>query len=89
MSIQVNTFENLFRLSKAVAEKVLKSAQLAVDQRGRFLLVLCGGKTPLEMYGLLAESPYVDELDWTKVHFFGVMNAVFHRNLPIATTIRL
>ena len=41
----------------------------AIDERGQFNVALAGGSTPIPLYEYLADQK-VDELDWSKVHFF-------------------
>ena len=37
---------------------------------GPFAIALAGGGTPRSLYALLAEPPFVDELPWSRMHFF-------------------
>ncbi len=41
-----------------------------LSKQERFTFVLSGGSTPKQLYSLLAESPYKESIDWTKIHFF-------------------
>jgi|HigsolmetaAR202D_1030399.scaffolds.fasta_scaffold00251_31 6-phosphogluconolactonase len=54
----------------AAAKRVLAAAQSAIAQRGRFSFVLSGGSTPGGLFELLAQAPYRDEIDWSKVYVF-------------------
>lgn len=56
-------------LAQAAATEFAQLAQEAVHQRGRFLVCLAGGSTPLETYRLLAEPPYLTELPWEQMIF--------------------
>ena len=62
--------DNLELLSRAAAELFIEDSKQAVSQRGRFLVALSGGSTPMELYKLLAQSPYREQVDWTRVHVF-------------------
>ncbi|MBN2886361.1 MAG: 6-phosphogluconolactonase [Chromatiaceae bacterium] len=53
-------------LIRAAAAYLLGAARAAIEARGRFLLVLAGGRTPLALYQTLAEH----QADWTRWHFF-------------------
>ncbi len=60
------------RLAESAVELIVRTGREAIDQRGRFLLVLAGGSTPEKTYALLAESQRASALDWTKTYvFFG------------------
>ena len=51
---------------------IVRTGREAIDQRGRFLLVLSGGSTPERAYALLAQPQRAATLDWTKTYvFFG------------------
>ena len=70
MKPDVRIFENLDSLSQVAAELFIETSAQAILQRGRFLVALSGGNTPAELYKLLAQSPYKDQIDWTHVHVF-------------------
>ncbi len=57
-------------LSRAAAELFARSAQEAVNERGRFLVALSGGNTPIPFFKLLAQLPYQKDLPWEKMDFF-------------------
>ncbi len=44
-------------VAAATAERILAAAEQAVAERGRFLLVLAGGRTPIMAYTLLVGKP--------------------------------
>jgi 6-phosphogluconolactonase len=66
----VRIFEDLDALSNAAAVSVIEASAQAVRDRGRFLLCLSGGNTPLKSYELLAQTPYRDQVDWPHLHAF-------------------
>ena len=66
----VRVFENLDLLSQAAAELFIETSAQAVLLRGRSLVTLSGGSTPTELYKLLAQSPYKEQVDWPRVHAF-------------------
>ena len=66
----VRIFDDLEALSRAAAELFIEDSKQAVSQRRRFLVVLSGGSTPMKLYKLLAQSPYREQIDWTRVHVF-------------------
>ena len=58
-------------LAEAAAREFVARAEEAIDEQGRFAVVLAGGSTPKATYEVLARN-YAEELDWSKVHvFFG------------------
>ena len=58
-------------LSEAAAREFAAKAEQAIEERGRFVVVLAGGSTPKAMYEVLALE-YADRIDWSRVHvFFG------------------
>lgn len=59
-------------LADGAAERLANLAEKAIGERGKFNLVLAGGNTPGMLYKRLAQAPYRDKVDWTKVAvFFG------------------
>jgi 6-phosphogluconolactonase len=56
-------------LFAAAAEEIVRSANEAVNERGRFTLALSGGSTPKSLYHLLASNARAT-LPWDKVFFF-------------------
>ena len=66
----VRIFDDLDALSKAAAALFVDSCAEAVRLRGRALVALSGGNTPLELYKLLAQPPYAAQVDWPHVHVF-------------------
>ena len=58
-------------LAGAAAGEFAAKAGEAIEERGRFAVVLAGGSTPKAMYEVLARD-YVGRIDWSRVHvFFG------------------
>jgi 6-phosphogluconolactonase len=57
-------------VAKALADLFIASAQAAIGARGTFSVALAGGTTPKATYALLAQAPYADAIDWTKVRIF-------------------
>ena len=62
----IKKFSDIETLSQFAAEKFVKVANQAIAERGRFLVALSGGSTPMKLYAQLANT----ELDWKLVHFF-------------------
>ncbi len=56
-------------LFEAAAEEVVRCANQAVAQRGRFAIALAGGSTPKNLYTLLATNARTS-LPWDRTYFF-------------------
>ncbi len=56
-------------VAEAAGALLLEKARVSVEERGRFVLVLSGGSTPLKMYGWLTEG-HADEPFWAHTHIF-------------------
>lgn len=57
-------------LSRAAAELVASRAAAAIASRGRALLAISGGGTPLEAYALLGGPDYRARVDWERLFVF-------------------
>jgi 6-phosphogluconolactonase len=69
--LSVHVYSSSEELSRAAAREFAAKAEEAIEERGRFAVVLAGGSTPKAMYGILARN-YADHIAWSKVHvFFG------------------
>jgi 6-phosphogluconolactonase len=69
--LSVHVYSSSDELSAAAAREFAAKAEEAIEERGRFAVVLAGGSTPETMYGILARD-YVGRIDWSKVYvFFG------------------
>jgi len=68
----VRIFPDIHALSHAAADMFRLLSRKAVSDHGRFTTALSGGSTPKELYTLLAEKPYSDQIDWARVRPFWV-----------------
>jgi 6-phosphogluconolactonase len=66
----IQIFEDKSQLSKVAADLFLKTAQEAVAQNGRFTIALTGGSSPVQLYTLLAQSPYLEQVPWPQTYVF-------------------
>jgi 6-phosphogluconolactonase len=67
--VEIRTLTTPQELFAAAAEEVVRSANEAVAQRGRFTIVLAGGSTPKSLYNLLATNART-ALPWDRMFFF-------------------
>lgn len=65
----VRVYEDLDALSRAAAEEIVRVAERAVAERGRFTISLAGGSTPRRLYEILA-SQYHETMPWSATHIF-------------------
>ena len=66
----IRIFYDLESLSRSAAEFFIETCAQAITERGRFLVALSGGNTPMGLYQLLAQSPYREQTDWRHAHVF-------------------
>jgi 6-phosphogluconolactonase len=66
----IRVFADAEAISRAAADEFVRCAREAVAARGRFTVALSGGSTPKRLYQLLADPPYRDQVDWSKVELF-------------------
>lgn len=63
-------FERQEELFEEAAERIAAAAKAAMDDRGRFALVLTGGSSVRPIYERLAEAPLRDRIDWAATDVF-------------------
>ena len=68
-SVEIRTLTTPQELFAAAAEEVVRAANEAVAQRGRFTIALAGGSTPKSLYNLLATNAR-SALPWDRMFFF-------------------
>jgi 6-phosphogluconolactonase len=74
--LSVHIYSSSEELSAAAAREFAARAKEAIEERGRFAVVLAGGSTPESTYQILARD-YSDRIAWSKVYvFFGDERAV-------------
>ena len=64
--MNIQKFKDSDELSQSATKKFIELANQAIIERGRFLVSLSGGSTPMKLYEKLAN----ETLDWSRVHFF-------------------
>lgn len=65
----LKVFSDINELSQYAANLFVETANRSIAERGRFLVALSGGNTPMQLYELLGNSFY-DKVDWAHTHFF-------------------
>lgn len=66
----ITVFNDTQALSQAAAELFVQTAREAVAACGRFTVALTGGSSPVQLYRLLAASPYREQVPWEKTFVF-------------------
>jgi 6-phosphogluconolactonase len=70
----VSIFNNKEEIATHATNIFVTAAQNAIQKRGRFVVALTGGSSPVAIYKLW-QPPYKAKIDWQNVLFFGVTNA--------------
>lgn len=60
--------DSLTTVQQTAAQHIARMATEAIEESGMFVMALSGGSTPGGTYHLLAQSPYCDEIDWSRVY---------------------
>ncbi len=68
-TVEIRTLTTPQELFAAAAEEVVRAANEAMTQRGRFTIALSGGSTPKNLYNLLATNAR-NALPWERMFFF-------------------
>lgn len=66
----IKIFPNIEELNNFAAEKFVEIAHEAIENRGKFTILLAGGSTPKSLYRLLSSEKFKDKIEWSKVFFF-------------------
>lgn len=68
--MNVKKFEHQDAINHAAAEFFVEEARKAVSSRGQFTVALTGGSSPVQLYKMLSQKPYSDQIDWQKCFVF-------------------
>ncbi len=74
MNKRVEILPDLQGLVARAQDAILSSLATAIQERGQFTIALSGGSTPKPLYEAIGSL----NLDWDKIHVFGVMNVMYH-----------
>jgi len=58
--------------AEEAAREITQVVEAAVAARGCAFVALSGGRTPVEVYQRLAQSPWRERLPWSQIHWFWV-----------------
>ncbi len=63
-------FNDLQQLNSEAAALFIQTANASIADRGHFTVALTGGSSPVDLYRLLASSPYREQVPWEQVYVF-------------------
>ena len=67
-SLQI--FRDLEELARGAADHFCGLARRMMTMQESFAVALAGGNTPRKLYRLLAQPPWKDRVEWSRVHIF-------------------
>ena len=70
MKRNIHAYSNKEKLVTATAEYMVNSIGKAIQKNGLCSVALSGGNTPGGVFSMLAENPYRDRVDWSRLHLF-------------------
>ncbi|MBO9154825.1 6-phosphogluconolactonase [Chitinophaga sp. GCM10012297] len=68
--MELHVAKDIQQLSENLAAFISQYIQEVLQKQERFTFALSGGNTPKALYALLAKEPYVNMIEWNRVHFF-------------------
>jgi 6-phosphogluconolactonase len=66
----LEVFKTIDALNRAAAAFIIEIAHKAVEEKGKFVIALSGGRTPIELYSLLANDPFREQMPWKETNVF-------------------
>jgi len=70
MAVDLQRFASVTALANDAAARYCDAGRAAVAARGRFCVVLSGGRTPAVLFAALRSTPWVEQAPWRESHFF-------------------
>ncbi len=64
------SFNSAASLALHAAEHWIEIGQQAIKKRGLLHIALSGGSTPKQVHQIITDATHVNQLDWSKVHFY-------------------
>ena len=68
--MEIKVLKDLSEINRAAADIFVEQARRAVMEKGQFTLALTGGSSPVELHKMLAQEPYLSQVDWGKCFVF-------------------
>jgi 6-phosphogluconolactonase len=68
--MELHVYKDGEALSQAAAKWIALRIGATLASQGRFTIALSGGSTPKRLHQILAQAPYKEQIDWSKLHIF-------------------
>jgi 6-phosphogluconolactonase len=68
--MELHVYKDGEALSNAAAKFIADHITTTLKTQSRYTIALSGGSTPKRLHQILAQSPYKEQIDWTKLHVF-------------------
>jgi 6-phosphogluconolactonase len=68
--MELHRYKDGEALSQAAAKWIAERIGATLQKAGRFTIALSGGSTPKRLHQILAQPPYKEQIDWSKLHVF-------------------
>ncbi|HEY4109251.1 6-phosphogluconolactonase [Puia sp.] len=68
--MELHVFKDGEALSNAAAKFIAGHIVATLETTSRYTIALSGGSTPKRLHQILAQSPYKEQIDWSKLHIF-------------------
>ncbi len=68
--MELHVYKDGEALSQAAAKWIADRIGATLTSQGRFTIALSGGSTPKRLHQILAQTPYKEQIDWSKLHIF-------------------
>jgi len=68
--MELHRYKDGEALSQAAAKWIADRIAATLKKSYRFTIALSGGSTPKRLHQILAQSPYKEQVDWSKLHVF-------------------
>jgi 6-phosphogluconolactonase len=68
--MELHVFKDGEALSNAAAKFIADHISATLKTKSRYTIALSGGSTPKRLHQILAQSPYKEQINWSKLHIF-------------------
>ena len=67
---RLEVFASIEELNIAAAEFIISTANKAIAKKGKFIISFSGGQTPVELYSILSQNPFCEQIEWERTFIF-------------------
>ncbi len=68
--MHLHVLKTTAELSNTAADWIASKIASTLESKERFTMALSGGSTPQQLHTLLANTPYKERIDWSRIHIF-------------------